>query len=109
MDESAAAVKEAKEDATKLAPQSHKVVLENDRVRVMEIRIKPGEKIPMHSHPANILYSLSAATMKLTRPDGTSTIVEMKAGDCTWREAMSHEVENVGETEFRAVGIEIKK
>jgi hypothetical protein len=32
-------------------PRGHRVLLENDRVRVLELRIKPGEVTGMHSHP----------------------------------------------------------
>ncbi|HEX2170445.1 MAG TPA: hypothetical protein VHF65_09110, partial [Nitrososphaera sp.] len=39
------------DDAVKVAPDSYKVVLENDAVRVLEVRIKQGTKSEMHSHP----------------------------------------------------------
>nr|NIP31626.1 hypothetical protein [Candidatus Dadabacteria bacterium]NIQ16433.1 hypothetical protein [Candidatus Dadabacteria bacterium] len=44
------------QDAVKVAPESYKVLLENDRVRVLEFQIKPGKKDAMHSHPAYIVY-----------------------------------------------------
>ena len=44
-------------DAVKVAPESYKVLLENDRVRVLEYRIKPGYKNAMHSHPDFLLYA----------------------------------------------------
>ena len=40
----------------KLAPQNYKVLLENSQVRVIEYRIKPGEKEPMHSHPSGFSF-----------------------------------------------------
>jgi quercetin dioxygenase-like cupin family protein len=43
------------QDLVKVAPKICKVLLENDRVRVLEIRFKPGGKLPMHSHPAYIV------------------------------------------------------
>ena len=39
------------EDAVKVAPNSYKSILENERVRVLEYRGKPGDKTAMHSHP----------------------------------------------------------
>ena len=39
------------EDAVKTDPDKYKVVLENERVRVLEYRDKPGEKTKMHTHP----------------------------------------------------------
>lgn len=44
------------QDPTKVSQETHKVILENDRVRVLEVRVKAGEKVPTHSHPANVVY-----------------------------------------------------
>ena len=47
-------------DANDSAPDYHKVLLENESVRVLETRIAPGERTPAHAHqwPA-ALYVLS--------------------------------------------------
>jgi hypothetical protein len=37
------------QDILKVAPKNCKVLLENDRVRVIRVVTKPGEKIEMHS------------------------------------------------------------
>src|SRR5206468_4896166 len=58
------------QDPVKISPQYYKVLLENDQVRVLEFRLKPGEKEPMHSHPAGIVYALGGATLKFTYADG---------------------------------------
>ncbi|HUL71065.1 MAG TPA: hypothetical protein VLT17_12620, partial [Gemmatimonadales bacterium] len=49
------------QDPVKVAPKNFKVLLENDRVRVLDFTASAGEKIPMHSHPAYISYSISGA------------------------------------------------
>jgi len=87
---------------------NYKVLLENGRVRVLEFRVKPGEKSPMHSHPAYFVYSLSDYRMRHTFPDGRSEEREAKAGAAFWREAATHAGENVGTTEVHAVLIELK-
>src|ERR1035438_10428973 len=51
-------------------PETHKVVLDNDQVRVLDVRIQPGQKVAMHSHPANVDYYVSDAKVKVTSPDG---------------------------------------
>ena len=38
-------------DVLEVAKSGYKLLLENKKVRVMEIRLKPGEKSPMHNHP----------------------------------------------------------
>ena len=43
------------QDPVKVAPGIYKVILENDHVRVLEVTLKPGEKVPMHSHPASVV------------------------------------------------------
>ncbi len=37
-------------DAVAAAPGNHKVVLENERVRVLDVTVKPGEREPLHAH-----------------------------------------------------------
>jgi len=58
------------QDSVKTSPQLYKILLDNDQVRVLEFRLKPGEKEPMHSHPAGIVYVLGGATLKFTYTDG---------------------------------------
>ena len=47
------------DDAIKVAPDSYKVSLENDQVRVLEVRIKQGAKVEMHSHPRSVAICLN--------------------------------------------------
>ena len=96
------------QDPMKVAPNNFKVLLENDRVRVLEFRSKPGEKIGMHSHPDCIVYSLAAGKTKFTSPDGKTTERESKAGDTTWRDAETHASEYTGTGESHALLIELK-
>jgi hypothetical protein len=37
-------------DAVVAAPRSHRVVFENDLVRVLEVSVEPGEHEPEHTH-----------------------------------------------------------
>ncbi len=98
------------QDVVKVAggPETHKVALENAHVRVLEGRIAPGQKVGMHSHPANVVYYLTDAKMKYTSPDGKSEVREAKAGSTRWSEPVTHAVENVGTTEVRLIQIELK-
>jgi hypothetical protein len=47
-------------DALTAAPKHHKLVLDNDRVRVLDTRIPPGDLVPVHTHrwPA-VYYTIS--------------------------------------------------
>jgi quercetin dioxygenase-like cupin family protein len=97
------------QDIAKLSPQDVKVLLENDRVRVLEVRHQPGVKEPMHSHPAYVTYFLSATTMKVTSPDGKTVVKDRKAGEIQFNEPVTHALENVGTTEQHVLVIELKK
>jgi len=52
------------QDAPAAAPRSFRVVLDNDRVRVLEYRSRPGFGVcgeGMHSHPDHVTVSLTGA------------------------------------------------
>lgn len=96
------------QDPVKTAPKIYKVLLENDRVRVLEVRLKPGKKSPMHSHPAYIAYALSTCKVRFTLPDGKTKEIKIKAGEAAWSDAESHAVDNIGNTEVHVLNIELK-
>src|SRR5437868_13547551 len=87
------------QDPVKLSPQYYKVLLENDQVRVLEYRLKPGEKEPMHSHLVGVVYVLSGGKLKFSYPDGRTEEKVAAAGETIWRDSITHAVENVGDTE----------
>ena len=45
-------------DGVKAAPETHKVIFENEHVRVLEVTIPPHSKEPVHTHclPSTALY-----------------------------------------------------
>jgi beta-alanine degradation protein BauB len=97
----------AEADAIQVAPDVYSVLFENDRVRVLDIHMKPGAKSAMHSHPNYVLYVLAPAKVKFTGGDGTSAEMEFPAG-AAWRDAEAHAVENVGTNDAHAIAIELK-
>jgi quercetin dioxygenase-like cupin family protein len=95
-------------DPVKLSPQYYTVRLDNARVRVLEFRLRPGEKEVMHSHPEGIVFALADATVKTFLPDGTSVAYPSRKGDVMWRDAVTHSGENVGSTEAHYLAVELK-
>jgi quercetin dioxygenase-like cupin family protein len=85
------------------------VRFENDRVRVLELRLKPGEREGMHTHPAYVLYALTDYRVRNTSADGAVRVFERKRGDVFWGEPVTHGGENVGETEVHALIVELKQ
>jgi len=96
------------QDAVKVAPESFKVLLENDQVRVLEYQIKPGKKDAMHSHPAYIVYTFTPGKIKFILPDGKTFNREASANEVLFNEAETHTTENVGCTEAHGLLIELK-
>lgn len=78
------------QDMAKVAPTMVKVVLDNDRVRVLDVQVKAGEKLPMHSHPANIVVPMNSAKVKTTLADGKVMEAEFKVGEPRYGEAVTH-------------------
>jgi quercetin dioxygenase-like cupin family protein len=97
------------QDAVRLSPQLYTVRFENDRVRVLEYRLKPGQKEPSHSHPPSVVFYLSDATFRSTGADGKATESQVTNGQVLWREATTHDAENVGTTEGHAYAVELKQ
>jgi len=96
------------QDPVKTSPQYYKVLLENDQVRVLEYRLKPGEREPMHSHPAGVVYVLNGARLRFSYPDGRTEERAAATGETIWREPVTHTVENVGDTEAHAIAVDLK-
>jgi len=46
------------QDVLKVAggKESHKVLIDNNSVRVFDVRLQPRQKIAMHSHPVSVVY-----------------------------------------------------
>lgn len=84
------------------------VRLENDSVRVLEIRIPPGGKVGVHSHPARVVVVLEDYKMRFFSPDGSSRVKERKKGDIIYHEATTHSAENINDKEFHTLVIELK-
>jgi len=95
-------------DPVDVAPKMYKTLLENNRVRVLEGRVKAGVTAPMHSHPGSVVYFLSDTKVKFIYPDGKSQVVEGKAGEVMWHDHLAHAVEDVANHEAHVLIIELK-
>lgn len=96
-------------DAMNVAPHVHKVLYEDDKIRVLKVRMKPGDTANMHWHPHSINYVLSDGKIHLDNPDGTSAVIELSQGQVTSTTAeISHAVKNIGETTVETIEVELK-
>jgi quercetin dioxygenase-like cupin family protein len=95
-------------DPMRVAPDTHKIALENAFVRVLDVRLPPGKVEPRHRHPHGMSVYFTDWEAKVT-PDGRGPEVRArKAGTFAWSDAIVHTVENVGRTEGHILRIELK-
>ena len=97
------------QDPARTDSDKYKVVLENERVRVLEYRDKPGEKTTMHVHPDFVVVARSAFRRRLTLPGGKTMVREFKPGEVLWTDGQSHIGENIGKTDTDVLIIELKE
>ena len=95
-------------DAVSVAPDHYKVVQENDRVRILEFRGKPGDKTRMHSHPAVVAVAITDAKVRFTLAGDQSIEIELKASQAMYMDAADHATEILGSSEAHVILIELK-
>ena len=99
----------ARLDDLKVAVNASKLLLENEKVRITEIALKPGEKTLMHNHPNDYaIYAMSDSRFEQAFPDGKSDELILKAGQAGMMKAGPHEVTNIGKGVARNLIIELK-
>jgi hypothetical protein len=104
-------------DALVAAPKYHKVLFENETVRVLEVRIPPGEITPVHTHRwASAMYV--AKQSDFIRRDGEGNLLfDSRTIGPPPSEPMAqwvgrlppHSVENVGSVEILLITTELKQ
>ena len=95
-------------DPVETNPDHYSVVFENERVRVLEYRDRPGERTTPHEHPDSVMYTLSAFRRRL-HGDAAHRDVEMPAGLTGWLPAQRHAGENIGDTPTHVLFVELKE
>jgi len=89
-------------------PELYRVIFENERVRVLEYRDRPGDRTTPHAHPDSVMYTLTSFSRRLTA-DGRQVDVELPAGQVRWLSAPEHSGENIGDTSTHSLFIELKE
>jgi|SRR5437588_7162575 len=89
-----------------------KLLLENDRVRIWELDLMPGQRAPFHCHAVPYFFVCVDGGRSVSRfPNGTSVEMDYAAGD-TWFDELGdgpeiHDLENVGTTRLRFTTVEL--
>jgi hypothetical protein len=89
-----------------------RMLLENDRVRIWDLDLQPGDRLPFHCHAMPYFFVCVDAGRGLSRfPDGNSFTMDYAEGD-TWFDEVAaapeiHDLENVGATRLRFTTVEL--
>jgi hypothetical protein len=104
-------------DAMIAAADHHDILFENERVRILDTRVAPGERTPVHAHewPA-ALYVLSWSDFIRRDADGVVMVDSRErppsgagAGAGLWLEPLPpHSIENVGSADLHIIAVEVK-
>ncbi len=103
-------------DAVAAAPGNHRVLLENDRVRVLDVTVAPGEREPVHAHCLpSVMYLMYEGRSRDYDAQGkllseiTESPPESQFPVTLWLEPQApHSVENLDAKPLRLLRIELK-
>ena len=104
-------------DALIAAPQHHKLLFENEFVRVLDANIPAGEMTNVHTHryPAS-LYFISWSDFIRYDADG-NVLLDSRSlektplpGSAMWSAPLpAHALKNIGENDLHVISVEMKK
>jgi quercetin dioxygenase-like cupin family protein len=91
-----------------------RLLFENDRVRVWDLQLAPGESTGVHRHTNDYLYVvIGDGTLQTVFADGRREPPRtMRDGDVRFREVPDeniHEAINVGDRPWRNIVVELKR
>ena len=103
-------------DARAVAAAEHVLLLENEHVRVLDARVAPGARTPVHAHEwPGVLYVISTSDFVRYDPEGNVLLDSrtlprrMSPGEVVWTGPLvPHSLHNIGESELRVIAVEIK-
>jgi hypothetical protein len=107
-------------DAVAAAPGNHRVVLENEEVRVLQVEVAPGETEPVHEHrwPSVLHIQSSQPAVDISYVNRGGKMVEtgrrnLPGGTpppAIWIPRQgAHAVQNLGTAPFRLLRVELKQ
>jgi quercetin dioxygenase-like cupin family protein len=90
------------------AANVYKLLMENDKVRVLHVVSKPGDVAKMHHHPDHVVYTVKGGKVALTS-EGKTQEIELKTNSAMFLEAQNHEMKNIGNATIDLIVTELKK
>jgi hypothetical protein len=88
--------------------QPSRPLLENEQIKVREIRLAPGARQPAEARPNTFLYALTDGSLVFTPPGRTAYELTFKAGEALWIPSQETATANESDKEVRALVVEIR-
>lgn len=83
-------------------------LIENEQIRVREVRFAPGAKLPPAQRPNTFFYALTDGSLVFSSPGRKEYELTFKAGEALWLPSQETATTNEGDKEVRALVVEIK-
>lgn len=99
----------AAQNARPAEPENGPKLLENEQIKVRELRLKAGAKTPSQTLPNTFLYALSDGELVFAPPGRTPYELSFKAGEALWLSAQQATIANESDKDIRALLVEIKQ
>ena len=103
-------------DGVLAAPDNHRVLFENDEVRVVETLIRTGERTPLHTHLRPTVSYVVSGSHFLRRDEAGETVVDTRSDPSFVLPRVlfsppiqRHTLENTGEDDLVLIGTELKR
>jgi quercetin dioxygenase-like cupin family protein len=92
-----------------MAEVGHKLIFENERVKVWEFTLQPGQTIEAHKHDHDyFFYPLEGGTLEVTRESGV-TRATLEEGKVYYRKGGdTHAAKNVDSKRYHEILVELK-
>lgn len=98
----------AGKDPLKAGGKMYKLLLDDPRVRVLEVTFKAGQKIAKHTHPDHAVYVVEGGKLKISPEGAEAQEMDLPAGAAVTIPAGQHSAVNTGKTKVRAIVFELK-
>ena len=103
-------------DALAAAPQQHRLLFENERVRVLDTIIQQGERTPVHTHRWPACHYVISWSDFIRRDAEDNVLIDTRVKPASnppvslWGEPLPpHSLENVGFTVLHIISTELKQ
>ena len=96
------------EDALQAAPNNYKLLFENDRVRMLDLSIDPGDRVAMHHLKDHLMYVVTDCSAEFTSSEGESQQCGLSRGQAQWYSSKSQEIANKGNLPMQVIIVEFK-